>query len=111
MAEIVLGLGTSHSPMLSVLPTDWPRLAERERQRSHLDTEGRPISYQGLLEHADPGLAGELTPERMAARHGETQAAIRRLAATLRDARLDALIVVGDDQDELFHAGQMPSIL
>ena len=34
-----------------------------------------------------------------------------RLGDFLREARLDALIVVGDDQDELYHHGNMPGML
>ena len=39
------------------------------------------------------------------------RAAIARLAEYLGDAQLDALIVVGDDQDELYHRDNMPGIL
>ncbi len=34
-----------------------------------------------------------------------------RLGDYLREAKLDTLIVVGDDQDEMYHAGNMPGIL
>src|SRR5581483_10641925 len=34
-----------------------------------------------------------------------------RLGEAIRRAELDALIVVGDDQDELYHAGNMPGFL
>ncbi len=34
-----------------------------------------------------------------------------RLGEYLREAQLDALIVVGDDQDELYHHDNMPGIL
>jgi hypothetical protein len=42
MAQLVLGIGTSHTPMLNAPPTDWPRFYERDSRRSNLlDTEGQ----------------------------------------------------------------------
>src|ERR1051326_7971726 len=101
MAQIVLGIGTAHTPMLNVPPTDWPRFIERDSRRTNLlDTEGRLTSYDEQLKHAPAGIANEITPERMAARHEAVQGAITRLGDFLREARLDALIVCGDDQEE-----------
>jgi len=53
----------------------------------------------------------QITPERMATRHASVEAAMSRLGDYLREAKLDALIVVGDDQDELYHPENMPGIL
>ena len=47
----------------------------------------------------------------MEARHAAVQGAITRLGDFLREARLDALIVCGDDQEELYHHDNMPGIL
>jgi 3-O-methylgallate 3,4-dioxygenase len=47
----------------------------------------------------------------MTARHAAVEAAMSRLGDYLREAKLDTLIVVGDDQDELYHPGNMPGIL
>ncbi len=112
MARIVLGMGTSHTPMLNAPPTDWPRFIERDSKRDNLlDVEGRLTSYEAQLSRAPAGIEAEITPERMAARHAAVDGAIARLGGVLRDAKLDALIVVGDDQDELYHHGNMPGIL
>src|SRR5580693_9018926 len=112
MARIVLGMGTSHTPMLNAPPTDWPRFYERDSRRSNLlDVEGRPTTYEDQLRRAPVGVAAEIAPERMQARHEAVEGAMSRLGDFLREARLDALIVVGDDQEELYHAGNMPGIL
>jgi 3-O-methylgallate 3,4-dioxygenase len=111
MAEIVLGLGTSHSPMLNAPPEDWPRFLELDAVRAHLDKDGRPVTYAALLAGADPALAEALAPARMAASHAAAEAALARLGALLGEARLDALIVIGDDQKELFFDDNLPSIL
>ncbi|HXO03883.1 MAG TPA: hypothetical protein VN900_17595, partial [Stellaceae bacterium] len=112
MAKLVLGIGTSHTPMLNAPPTDWPRFIERDTQRTNLlDTDGNPTSYEAQLQRAPADIDAQITPERMAARHAAVEAAMSRLGDFLREARLDALIVVGDDQDELYHPHNMPGIL
>jgi 3-O-methylgallate 3,4-dioxygenase len=98
--------------MLNAPPTDWPRFIERDSLRTNLlDVEGRLTSYDEQLKHAPPGIAGEITPDRMQARHAAVQGAIARCGEFLRDAKLDALIVAGDDQEELYQHENMPGIL
>jgi len=112
MAQIVLGMATSHTPMLNAPPTDWPRFIERDSRRPNLlDTEGRRTTDDEQLKHAPAGIRDEITPERMAARHATVEGAMARLGAFLQEARLDALIVVGDDQEELYQRDNMPGIL
>jgi Catalytic LigB subunit of aromatic ring-opening dioxygenase len=112
MAQLVLGIGTSHTPMLNAPPTDWPRFYERDSKRTNLlDTEGRLTSYEEQLKHAPPGITQEISPERMQARHQAVEGAMARLGDYLREAKLDTLIVIGDDQDELYHHGNMPGML
>jgi Catalytic LigB subunit of aromatic ring-opening dioxygenase len=111
MARIVLGIATSHTPMLNTPAKDWPSFIDRDGVRKFLDKEGNPATYAELLTRADPRAAAELTPERFAARHAKAQAAIEHLKAVVRRAELDALIIVGDDQKELFHEDHLPSFL
>jgi hypothetical protein len=112
MAQLVLGIGTSHTPMLNAPPEDWPRFYERDSKRTNLlDTEGRLTSYEEQLKHAPAGISAEIAPERMEARHAAVEGAMARLGDYLREARLDTLIVVGDDQDELYHPDNMPGML
>jgi 3-O-methylgallate 3,4-dioxygenase len=112
MARIVIGMGTSHTPMLNAPPVDWLRFIERDSRRTHLlDTDGRPTTYEAQLARAPAGIADQITPERMAARHRTVEDAMARLGSYLDEARLDALVVVGDDQDELYHHDNMPGIL
>jgi len=112
MAQLVLGIGTSHTPMLNAPAEDWPRFYERDSKRTNLlDTEGRLTTYEKQLKHAPPGITDQITPERMRARHQAVEGAMARLGDFLREAKLDALIVVGDDQDELYHPDNMPGML
>ena len=57
MAEIVIGIGTSHSPQLSIRAKDWEYLLKKDETDPRLD-------YQALLKKAKPGLENELTPEK-----------------------------------------------
>src|SRR5499427_6455478 len=111
MAKIVLGIATSHTPMLNTPAKDWPSFIDRDGVRDFLDKDGDPASYEELLTRADPRALPELTPERFAARHDEAMAAVDRLKQSVRRAELDALIIIGDDQKELFHEEHLPSIL
>ena len=111
MARIVLGLGTSHTPMLNVGADEWPRFEELDRRRAHLHKDGRPATYDELLAIAPPSLKADIAPERLARRHAEAMAALSRLQEALVKAKLDVVVIVGDDQHEIYHAGNMPSVL
>ncbi|HEX3884363.1 MAG TPA: hypothetical protein VHW66_17035 [Stellaceae bacterium] len=112
MAKLVLGIGTSHTPMLNTPPEDWPRFIERDTQRTNLlDIDGRPTNYDAQLKRAPADIDTQIAPARMQARHATVEAAMSRLGDHLREARLDCLIVVGDDQEELYHSENMPGIL
>lgn len=111
MAKIVLGIGTSHTPMLNAPVGDWARFIERDRMRPHLTREGRPVSYDELEKLAPAEVRGQLTPDVFADKHQRALAEVERLGAVVRNAKLDTLIVVGDDQKELYDDDNMPAIL
>jgi hypothetical protein len=111
MAHIVLGVGTSHTPMLNAPLGDWSRFIERDRLRTHLDRQGHPRTYAELEQLADPRMHEQLTPQVFARRHAAALAEVERLGTLLRRAELDTLIVVGDDQKELYDDDNMPAIL
>jgi 3-O-methylgallate 3,4-dioxygenase len=111
MARIVLGIASSHTPMLNAPAEDWPRFIDRDQAREFLDKDGRPATYDELLARAEPSVAAELTPERVAARHAAAQQGVEHLRAAVRRAGLDALIVVGDDHKELYRDDNMPGFV
>ena len=111
MAKIVLGIGSSHSPMLSTPPELFPEHGGRDRLNPQLlGPDARYHSYDELLAMANPKLADELTPEKHRARHGAIQRAIDSLEQSLTAAAPDVVVVVGDDQKELFHDDNMPAL-
>lgn len=101
MAEIVIGLGTSHSPQLSIRAKDWEYLLKKDQTDPRLD-------YQALLKRAKPGLEKELTLEKFRERDEACQKAIRTLGDALRASQADVVIIFGDDQQEQFHDDNMP---
>lgn len=111
MAQIVLGIGSSHTPMLNAPAEDWARFIERDSARSQLDKQGNVVTYEELERLADPLLAEQVTLARFMQRHQAAALEMQRIREAIAQARLDALIVVGDDQKELFHEDNQPAIL
>ena len=109
--QVVLGIGTSHSPMLNATLEEWPRFAPRDPQLRFYGSDGEPATYEALLGRAAGRYDAECTPEKFAARAGAARAAIDRLAQDIARARLDALVVIGDDQKELFLDTNLPGLL
>ena len=110
MAELVAAFGSSHSPALNSPAGDMAGHARRdEMYQHHLDTEGNRVSYQQLLQRRD--FSAEITPDKMEQRVAACERALERLAQSIAGARLDALIVVGDDQHEQYFEDNMPAFL
>jgi len=98
--------------MLATEAEDWVdgAFAGRDRARQFVDFEGRPCRYDDLLANAPADAASRIDPPVLRQRHANTQAAIARMRDDLAAANLDALIVIGDDQEELFDHTNMPAI-
>jgi 3-O-methylgallate 3,4-dioxygenase len=102
MAKIVLGLGTSHTPMLLASDETLTRFVETDRTIKHRDKEGRPVTYGELLEKADPKMAHMVAPAHLVERQNQARAACGHIRTVLSGGALDALIVFGDDQNESY---------
>jgi 3-O-methylgallate 3,4-dioxygenase len=102
MAQIVFGAGTSHTPYLLAADETLKRFEETDRKNRHRDKEGRQVTYGELLEKADPKLAHMVAPEHLVERQNVARAAVKKLRHTVSNARLDAIIVLGDDQNESY---------
>src|SRR5262245_46999225 len=101
MAQIVIGIGTSHSPQLSIRAKDWESLLKKDQTDPRLD-------YPGLVKRAKPGLEAELTPEKFRQRDEACLKAVKDLGEALKKANADIVVVFGDDQHEQFHDDNMP---
>jgi 3-O-methylgallate 3,4-dioxygenase len=80
-----------------------------EMYAHHLDREGNRVSYRELLARAAPGI--DLSAETLEARVAACERHLERLSGAIREAKLDALIVVGDDQHEQYFEDNMPAFL
>lgn len=112
MARIVLGIATSHSPMLLSEPVIWLERGEQDRTNPLLrGYEGEEISYAEVLGRADKAtIASELEAATLAKRHEANQQAMEAVAKTFAEAEVDLVIVIGDDHHEVFHDDNMPSL-
>jgi hypothetical protein len=81
MAQVAIGIGTSHSPQLSIRAKDWSYLLKKDETDPRLD-------YQGLVRQAKPGLEAELTSEKFEQRDQACLNAIGHLGETLRAANV-----------------------
>jgi hypothetical protein len=112
MAKIVLGVGTSHSPMLSTRPEQWPEHTKRDHANPALWAwDGRPHDFPELAAMTPAAVAVESSPESWARRHAACQDAIAQVAQVIREAAPDVLVVVGDDQKEVISDENMPAML
>jgi len=102
MAEVTLGIGTSHSPMLSTPHEAFAGLADLDRARlPEFETKARESAAW---------IGRELGVEVTRARHEATQAAIRQLSGLLADEAPDVAVVIGDDQNEWFSPDHQPAL-
>ena len=111
MARIAAAFASSHSVMLTCTLEDWiSRFRDRDDRLPFYDKLGHELSYQQVMAEAPANAASLVTPEAITKRYHDTQAAMERMRAEIQGAKLDALIICGDDQYELFHDDHMPSI-
>jgi 3-O-methylgallate 3,4-dioxygenase len=112
MAEIVLGIGSSHSPLLLMEPAGWLARGRQDVTNPLLrDFDGTKITYEEVLARTDQNwIARELRLDVMEARHVANQKAIAQLSKTLDAANPDLVIVLGDDHKEVFLDDNMPAL-
>ena len=110
MAKVVLGIGTSHSPMLSTPPEFWHVRGEGDKRREDLvDPEtGETVNYDELLRRRN-GNVCEVDREKFKEQWADCQRGIAELSKTLREVDPDAVIIVSDDQDEVLFDDNMPT--
>jgi 3-O-methylgallate 3,4-dioxygenase len=95
MADVVLGIGTSHTPQITVPWHAWPNMSQNSEVSSYVP----------------PDLDAQLQPEVHQQRYEAVQAAVKKLSQVLRATEgLDAIVIFGDDQHEQFYDDNMPAI-
>ena len=103
MAQHVLSIGMSHSTMVTLDDSLWGEWAAQDPTIAILfDMEGQAVTYAQLAERAGDRYAHQATPRHWKEQYAAVRQALSRLAADLASARLDVIVIVGDDQLELF---------
>jgi Catalytic LigB subunit of aromatic ring-opening dioxygenase len=111
MARLVAAFGTSHSTMLFSPLENWLKLFDHIDVKSPIvDFEGAPQPFEAMVRRRPPDAAERLSPARIRAGFAATAAGMNRLEAEMAAARLDALVIVGDDQREIFKDACRPAI-
>lgn len=110
MAKIVLGMATSHGPMLSTLPEHWHLRAKDDRAMPVLWYRGQRYTFDQLVRlRAPEHMASQVTLDMWRRRYTACQIALHTLAKVFADTAPDAAIVIGDDQMEIFTDYDMPA--
>jgi Catalytic LigB subunit of aromatic ring-opening dioxygenase len=111
MARLVAAFGSSHSIMLVSQREDWQHgfRAIDPKNPHYYDRTGHKTTYEQLLAAAPRDAQSLVTPEKMGQRWDCAEAAMDTLRDRIAAAKLDVLIVVGDDQTELFRTTHTPT--
>lgn len=110
MADIVLGIGAAHGPLLSTPPEQWDLRAKADRENKSHWFRGKAYDFEALLKERAPGFADQVAIEVRRERHARCRAAIDVLTAKFRSVAPEAIVILGNDQREFFTAELTPSI-
>lgn len=111
MAKIVLGVGTSHTPLFTLASTDWQHRSAADRANQALNlSEGRLLTYEELLAEVGPIYEETARPAELERKAALCEKALDRLASEIEAARPDVVLIVGDDQGELFGPSNQPAL-
>jgi hypothetical protein len=110
-AQIVLGLGTSHTPLLSLPPELWEEYARGDQRNPELayPPNGWVLPFEQGKDYIPPEIRAKYQGSApFAEQYARCQRALDTLSDTLREAKPDMTIIVSDDQDEWLFENVMP---
>ncbi|ODU04522.1 MAG: hypothetical protein ABS81_09630 [Pseudonocardia sp. SCN 72-86] len=111
MADIVFGAATSHSPLLAASPGLWAERADQDRRNPELyDHTGVIRSFDDLERDAAGRFDERLSQDVWDESWKRCQAALDRLRDDFRRVAPDVVLIVGDDQRELFDPTNQPAM-
>ncbi|WFU45666.1 extradiol ring-cleavage dioxygenase (plasmid) [Bradyrhizobium sp. CB82] len=111
MAEIVFSFAVSHTPMLALEGKRWSERAEDDKKNKALNlSDGRYVSYDDLAKENGAPYGNVATEAKFLEIEAASQKALDRIADRLAAAAPDVVIIIGDDQAELFSHANMPAI-
>lgn len=110
MSQIVLGIGASHTPLFTLDADEWEHRSAADRANPKLNlSDGRELKYEQLLAEVGPVYEKDCAPEVYARKHAECEAALDHLGDVLAEVAPDVVVIVGDDQGELYGPDKQPA--
>lgn len=103
MAHIAGAFASSHGPLLSTPPDKWHLRAEADRMNKSHWYRGKQYDFDGLVAARAPGFADESSDVSKRKHYDACQRALDELAARFRATKPDVVIILGNDQQEIFH--------
>ncbi len=111
MAQVVAAFGSSHSTMLVSSVEHWQEMFDRVDRRAPInDFDGVPRTFDELLKTLPADAAAKVTASAQAERHRATMDAMDRLERDITASGIDVLVIIGDDQREIFKDDLRPAI-
>lgn len=111
MAQLVAAFASSHSVMLAAAREDWQHgFRTSDARMPYYDEGGAPLTYAQVLAQAPEDAVTLVTDDLIGQRFDDVQKSMARMREEILSADLDVLVIVGDDQYELFHDNTMPAM-
>jgi Catalytic LigB subunit of aromatic ring-opening dioxygenase len=113
MSQIIKAIGVAHGPMLALPPELWVVRAQDEMSDANFRfnrLDGRYQSYSELLAEIGDKYGHLNNLELYRQKHAQAQATSAKVADAIEEARPDVVIIIGNDQDELFRAHNAPAL-
>ena len=110
MAQIVLGMGTSHSPMLSTPPEEWGQRAEADKQNPAHPFRDGVYTFDELLEkRKSENFAERFSVDIWRKQYAACMEKIDNMAQCYEQVAPDVAIIFGNDQNEVIVDSNMPA--
>lgn len=100
MAEIVLGMGSSHAGFGG--PKRWAESAKRDMTNAHGGGMPMNLDIPQMVEQRKDWIGKELTPEAWERRYTACTEAVATLGKVFAETAPDVVVVIGDDTHEVF---------
>src|SRR6266702_3372129 len=114
MAEFLGAVATSHAPPMFLEPEYWTEhsdLTDRNNPELISPRTGKVTSYADLVAEVaanDRELLASLSDAAFCENYDRMVAATQRLRSTIRELAPDVVLVISDDQEEIFFDDNMP---
>ncbi len=109
MAKITVGVASSHTPLLTFEATQWERYSQGDLKRRLNLSDGRYLTYDELLAETGGKYAHVATVDQFLAKEATIKRAMDRIAADIAADPPDVMIILTDDESELFSRANTPA--